>query len=161
MQLVHFEKLTKWVLDLYHLKLKHRQPEPLDDYGVTPMWLGNGFFQMDDNLPAILSLHTKDRRYGLMVYYIHGSDTWCYIEVHGPDGTIAWDALPFDIRWDLWRLLHHFYPQDTMLYPPRLAEYITERLYDHGHIASKRKKRRIRSDIERSLRLTCPIYRAV
>lgn len=141
---IDFTEVTERALEIYHLKLKRYQPVALDHYGRSPLSLGDGYHQMDDNLPTVLSLCGWDREYGLMVYYIRGHDMWCYVEVHGLEGQICWDALPQSVKWELWERLNTYHP-------PQLASVITEHLYRHGLVNSRRKRRRIRSVIENTL----------
>lgn len=161
MQSITATMMVRRALELYYLDLEQGTPRPLDDYSSTPMWLGNGYFQMDDNRPRLLSLCHPQGNLGVFFYFYTGPQPWCHMQVFNGDDK-SWEDLSRDNRWQLWQQLNRFYSHDQMRYPPRLAEYLTNRLDDYGLLkisVTGRHKRNVADCLERGLRLTCPVYK--
>lgn len=160
MQSITTAMMVRRALELFHLELKDATPRPIDDYSRSPMWLGNGYFQMDDNRPYLLSICHPHGGLGVFFYFFTGPETWCHMQVFAGDDK-QWDDLSLDNRWQLWRQLNRFYSHEQIRYPPQLAEYLTNRLASYGLLKISlggRSKRNVSHCIERGLRQTCSVY---
>jgi len=161
MQSITDTMMTRRALELYHLDLVDVAPHPIEDYSRTPMWLGNGYFQMDDNRPKLLSICHPHGGLGVFFYFFTREEPWCHMQVFAGE-PMRWDELSSGNRWELWRQLNAFYSHGKMKYPPRLAEYLTNRLNDYGLLKVSlggRSKLKVTQCLESGLRNTCPIYK--
>jgi len=150
------ERFLARVSDTFDIELTNSQPDSIESYQVTPMWLGNGWFQLDDHHPRLLSITTRDRHWGVLVYFLNGATHKPYMTVHGANVT-CWDDFPSEVQWALWKILHHFHRPDSDLHPKHLTQHTLHLLQENGTL-SKRKCAKIRPIMERWFYRLNPVY---
>lgn len=157
MYCVDQKTMERRALEIYHLYLKETQPLPIDHYGEHPLSVGNGFFQMDDLRPCVISLCHPVDDIGLFLYIYPYETPWCHLSVS--EG--RWDALSLPTRWALWEQLNAFYSHESRYHPKRLSfELVSELIESHAirqHNKPQQRKK-LRRTLEHALRKRCSIY---
>ena len=150
------ERFMARVIDTYDIELHSSLPDTIESYRTTPMWLGNGWFQLDDHHPRILSITTPCRHWGVLVYFLNGDTAKPYMTLHGANIAV-WDDFPVEVQWQLWKTLNRFYRPDSDMHPENLTLHTLHFLKDNGTL-SKRKCDKIEPALKRWFYRMCPVY---